>query len=202
MTTKLFALLAVLTAVLALSGCGEDGAANGGEIRTAANGDRFNDADVAFASDMIQHHAQALEMVDLTVGRELSPQITQLAEEIRAAQGPEIEQMVDWLTAWDEPVPETSRDHAHAHGDGGMEGLDQDMPGMMSEQQMTDLEEASGAEFETLWLEMMIQHHQGAIEMARVEQADGAFEPAVALAEDIETQQQEEIELMEDLRGS
>lgn len=68
---------------------------------------------------MIQHHAQALTMVDLTTGRVLDPEIQQLAEGIQLAQGPEIEQMTDSLTEWDQPIPETTHDHANAHGDGG-----------------------------------------------------------------------------------
>ncbi len=88
--------------------------------RTAANGDRFNDADVAFATDMIPHHAQATEMANLTLGRKgLDPRIARLAENVRATQTVEIEAMVDWLSAWDEPVPATAQDHAHAHGGGG-----------------------------------------------------------------------------------
>ena len=73
-----------------------------------------NDADVAFATDMIQHHAQALSMVDLTEGRTLDPEVKQLAEDIRATQAPEIEKMADWLQDWDEKVPATMRDHSNA----------------------------------------------------------------------------------------
>lgn len=199
---------AALAAVLALAGCGDDDAGATDETRTAANGDEFNDADVAFATDMIPHHAQALAMVDLTQGRELDPEVQRLTEDIRAAQAPEIEQMVDWLTAWDEPVPETMRDHANSHdmgeGDGhDMEEMDDgDMPGMMSDEEMTELEDAPDADFQTMWLEMMIDHHEGAVEMARTEQEDGVFEPATELAESIETSQEKEIALMEGLLGS
>lgn len=77
---------------------------------------------------MIQHHAQALAMVDLPVGRQLDPQVQQVAEDIREAEGPEIEQMAGWLTDRDGPIPETMRDHAKAHGEGDVE-MDSDMPG-------------------------------------------------------------------------
>jgi len=200
MTKKLFAVVAALATVLALAGCGGDDRPTD-ETRTAASGDKFNDADVAFATGMIPHHAQALSMVDLTRDRELDPEVRQLAEDIRAAQAPEIEQMTGWLTAWDEPVPETMRDHANAHGGDEME-MDSSMPGMMSEEEMSELENAPDAEFQTMWLEMMTEHHQGAIEMAEAEQSEGAFEPAVELAETIESAQQAEIELMEDLLAS
>ena len=199
MHRKIVAAVAVLAVVLALASCGNEDP--GAETRTAANGDKFNDADVTFATGMIPHHAQALSMVDLTMGRDLDPEIQQLAEDVRAAQAPEIEKMTDWLTAWDEPVPETSRDHAHAHGDGEM-STDSDLPGMMSADEMTELENAPDAEFQTMWLEMMIEHHKGAIEMAKTEQSDGTFGPATELAEAIETGQQKEVDQMEDQLGS
>jgi uncharacterized protein (DUF305 family) len=200
LTTKLSALVAVLATLLALTGCGDDEEPTN-KTRTAANGDEFNDADVAFATDMIPHHAQALAMVDLTLDRQLDPEVQQFADDIRDAQAPEIEQMTDWLTAWDEPIPETVRDHANAHGEGGME-MDSDMPGMMSEEEMSELENADDAEFQDMFLEMMIEHHEGAIEMAQTEQEEGMFKPAIELAKSIETSQKEEITLMEDLLAS
>jgi len=189
-----------------LAACGDDAYANAEQ--TAANGDVFNDEDVAFATAMIPHHAQALVMVDLTRGRELSPQVQQLTEDIQAAQGPEIEKMVDWLTGWDQPVPETMRDHANAEDSDEMGGhdmddqTDSDMPGMMTDEELADLEAAQGQEFEDMWLEMMIEHHEGAIEMAKDEQADGAFQPAIDLAESIETSQQAEIDHMREKLAS
>jgi len=196
-TLKIAALL--LTAALTLTACGSED-----ETGTASGGNH-NDADVAFATDMIQHHAQALSMVDLTMGRDLDPEIETLAEDIRAAQAPEIETMTDWLQQWDEPVPETVRDHAHAGGDGhggtDMED-DMNMPGMMSAEDMTALENAQGAAFEEMWLEMMIEHHQGAIEMALTEQEEGEHPPAIELAEEVETSQQSEVEAMQEILGS
>ncbi len=194
---RLVALIGAAMSLLALAGCGGDGDA---ATRTAPNGDVFNDADVSFATDMIPHHAQAMEMVDLTLGRDLSPEVAELAEGIRARQGAEIEQLVDWLTAWGEPVPETSRDHANAHGDGEVEMGE--MPGTLTEEEMSSLEAAQGAEFETRWLELMTEHHTGAVEMARTEQSSGAFGPATKLAAEIESDQRSEIETMEGLLPS
>ena len=186
-----------LLALFTLAACGGDDSSTE-DIRTSSNGEKFSDADVAFAGDMIQHHAQALAMVDMTLGRDLDPEVAALAEEIRAAQTPEIEQMSDWLQSWGEPVPATSRDHANSEGGG--QGMDLgDMPGMMAEDEMSELEGASDAEFEAMWLEMMIAHHQGAVEMAKREQSDGTFEPAVDLAAHIESSQTEEIEAMQQL---
>lgn len=186
---------AAVALALALTACSSDESSSGGT--------GFNEADVEFAGDMIQHHAQALSMVDLTMGRDLRPEVTGLAEEIRSAQAPEIETMVDWLEEWNRPVPETSRDHANAHdtehGDDG--GTDPDMPGMMSTEQMSALESASGEEFEDLWLSMMIEHHQGAITMAEDVLENGEHKGTAALAEDIIKGQQAEIDVMQGLLG-
>ena len=92
--------------------------------------------------DML-HHAQALSMVDLTMERPLDPEVQQLTERIREAQAPEIQTFSGWLTDWDEEIPETVRDHANAHGDHDMGGdTGTDMPGMMTADDMTALEEA------------------------------------------------------------
>ena len=191
---------------LTLSACGESedeaGRHDASAVQTAGNGDVFNDADVEFASQMIPHHAQAIQMVVLAEGRPLDPEVAELADAVRAAQAPEVEQMVDWLTGWGEEVPETSLDHSHAGHDvdemSPVEGMD-DMPGMMTTEEMQALADAPDAEFQDLWLEMMVRHHEGAIEMARTEAEHGHFKPAVALAEEIEAAQEAELETMQGL---
>ena len=97
--------------------------------------------------------------------------------------------MADWLTAWGKTVPETSRDHVNSEmgSDGGM-GMDAG--------DLSALDGARGSAFETMWLEMMIEHHSGAVEMATSERTDGSFPDALALARSIETSQSAEIELM------
>lgn len=192
------ALVATTTLSLNLAACGDDGASDPSGVQTASNGDVFNDADVAFATDMVPHHAQAVEMVVMTQGRPLDPVVEQLANEIRDAQVPEVETMTDWLTAWGEEVPATSLDHTNA----GHDMSDMDMPGMMSSEEMRSLEDSTDAEFQDLWLSMMIEHHTGAIEMAKTEQADGEFSDAIDLAESIESSQQTEIATMEGLLDS
>lgn len=170
---------------------------------SSTDGKAYNDADVDFASDMIQHHAQALQMVDLTLGRKLDAEVVTLTEQIRTAQAPEIEKMADWLEDWDQPVPETSRDHANAHAQehGESVDMDTDMPGMLSAKELESLESASGPEFQTMWLEMMIEHHEGAVEMAEAQVEEGSNAKAVALAEDIISTQEREISTMQDLLG-
>ena len=136
-------------------------------------------------------------MVDLTLDRPLDPAVQRLVEDIRATQAPEIELMTDWLSAWGEPVPETVRDHANAHGDGEMEMGD--LPGAMSADDMDSLDAASDAEFQDRFLEMMVEHHEGAVEMAGDERSDGHFEAAVELAASIESSQTDEIDQMHSL---
>lgn len=204
MRRALPALLLLLTGSL-ITACGEDPSEQPDPaIQTASNGQTFNDADVTFASDMIQHHAQALQMVDLARGRTLNPRVHQLVEDIQAAQGPEIEQLTDWLTAWDRPVPATVRDHTNAHSEHDMSEVDmgQDMPGMMTEDQIDELADAADSEFQTLWLTMMVQHHQGAIEMAQTEQRHGESTAARDLARQIEEAQTAEIAAMEEMLSS
>lgn len=207
-TTRALGALALASA-LALTACGSGTDSGSGATGTSDSSvdpaADHNDADVAFASDMLQHHAQALAMVDLTMGRPLDPEVEQLAEQIREAQAPEIEQFNDWLTEWGEEVPPTVRDHANAHGSSDdMAGMDMgaDMPGMMSDEQMTELEDSSDADFQTLWLQMMLEHHQGAVEMSTTEQEDGEYQPAVDLAGQIVSTQSAEIETMQGLLGS
>lgn len=196
-----------LTLALTAAACGDD---PDGDSRAGVSATAHDDADVAFATEMVQHHAQALSMVDLTVGRTLEPEVQTLAESIRDAQAPEIETMVDWLSDWGEEVPATVRDHSHAGHDpsdvaGSMEGMDEDsmdMPGMMSADDMEALQDAPDDRFQTMWLEMMIEHHAGAVEMAETERDEGTYRPAVDLARSIIDSQTAEIEQMEALLGS
>ncbi|MBS43807.1 MAG: DUF305 domain-containing protein [Nocardioides sp.] len=189
-----------------LAGCsGEDAAEPSFAVSTAADGSTYNSADVAFATDMVQHHAQAVAMAVVADGRPLDPEVETLKNVIREAQVPEIETMSDWLVAWGEPVPETMMGHGAAdHGaplSEGMEGMDADMPGMMTADEMAGLENASDADFQDLWLELMLEHHRGAVSMAENEVTEGEDADAVALAEDVVTSQGAEIETMEALLG-
>ena len=197
------ALIALLSPILSACGADEDSAGRPAALRTAANGDVFNQADVDFAQQMIPHHAQAVEMVDLTRNHTLDPVVRRLTEQIRDAQVPEIQTMVAWLDDWDEKVPPTSTDHAHADM-GGMKGMGHGgdaLPGMMSAEDMEKLGDAEDPAFQEMWLTMMIAHHEGAIEMAQEEIADGAFGPALDLARNIQRSQQQEVDTMRSLLG-
>jgi uncharacterized protein (DUF305 family) len=151
-----------------------------------------NDADVMFAQHMIPHHQQAVVMSDIVLGKQgIDPRVTDLATQIKAAQGPEINQMQGWLGQWGNPsMPPMTSSEGHGGGTSG-QGM-----GMMSDDQMTALKNATGVEADKLFLTGMITHHQGAIEMAQTEIKDGKFAPAVELARSIVKTQQQEIDTM------
>ncbi|EFQ82013.1 hypothetical protein HMPREF0063_12855 [Aeromicrobium marinum DSM 15272] len=185
--TFTFATLLAAVALLAGACSDSDPAADGA----------FNDADVGFAQDMIPHHRQAVEMAELAADRSTDPEILSLADEIIAAQDPEIAMMTGWLEQWGEDVPDDMS------GMSGMDhGGDMSMPGMMSAKQMSDLVDSTGPEFDRLFLEQMIEHHEGALEMAMSQQSDGEFADAIALAREIEQTQKAEITRMRDLLAS
>jgi uncharacterized protein (DUF305 family) len=185
-------------AALVLAACGGDGAAGHGghdssttSASASASQGQHNAADVAFAKGMIPHHRQAVEMAGLAPERAQSAEVKKLAADIKKAQAPEIETLSGWLTSWGEEVPaEGSMDHS-AHS----------TEGMMTDGEMTELENASGKEFDTAFMTMMIKHHEGAVEMAKTEQADGAYAPAKKMAAEIISSQSAEIEQMNKLLG-
>lgn len=190
-TIRLSGAMAVL--VVALAACGSDAGHNGQHNEASASpsavtSGNHNAADVAFAREMIPHHRQAVEMADLATTRAGDARVKQLAQRIQQTQQPEIDKMSEWLASWGEPVPSSSGHNGHGS-----------MPGMMDADEMAALMKASGAEFDRMFLEMMIKHHQGAIEMARTEQRDGAFGPAKELAATIAKSQTAEIAEMESL---
>lgn len=183
---KYAALVILLISALVTTACTSE------SDSSTTDSDKHNGADVTFATAMIPHHQQAIEMADMALEQAQDPQVTELAEQIKDAQQPEIDQLTEWLTTWDEPVPSDSA--------GGHSG--HDMSGMMSAEDMVMLQQASGAEFDTMWLEMMIEHHKGAVEMAQTEQSEGAYPAAIEMAEQIISSQQEEIDEMEQLLGT
>jgi uncharacterized protein (DUF305 family) len=159
---------------------------------SAGSSDAHNAADVAFATDMIPHHGQAIEMATMALTRSTNPEVRALATSIKGAQQPEILKMSGWLRQWKEPVPSASM--------GAMQGMH--VKGMMTEADMTKLNKASGAEFDKMWLSMMTDHHRGAIDMANSELAAGADSSAKALAKAIVKGQSAEVATMTRLLSS
>ncbi|MFC4631417.1 DUF305 domain-containing protein [Promicromonospora alba] len=179
----------VLAGALALAGCsGEEPAQD--TTTVAGEHAEHNDADVMFAQMMIPHHEQAIEMADVVLGKpDADPQITELATQVKAAQAPEIEELGLWLDTWG---AERTAEHSGHAG----------MSGMMSEEDMQALADAAGPEANRLFLEQMIAHHQGAVEMAQTEIESGQDTGAVEMAQTIVDTQQAEIATMEDLLAS
>lgn len=146
-----------------------------------------NPADVRFMQDMIGHHTQALVMTAMAPTRGASERILQLAEKIDISQRDEIKMMQDWLTERAQPLP----DEHHAHGTR--------MPGMLTAEQLAQLDAARGAEFDRLFLTFMIQHHEGALTMVDVLFASpgaGQDPDIFRFATDVATDQLDEIDVM------
>ncbi len=171
-----------------------------------------NAVDVMFVTMMIPHHQGAIEMSDVALAQASTQQVKDLAARIKAAQGPEIEQMQSWLSAWGAEMPSATTDAGHDMGHGMMSdapssttspsGTDDFGMGdmmSMSEADMAALRSATGVEFDKLFLQQMISHHQGAIDMAEVEIARGENADVLALAASIKTGQTAEIAEMQQL---
>lgn len=207
-TTTIGFVAALATAAALVAGCTNDNDHDGhsmgsmmtsapmsGEAPSENNASDHNTADVMWTRMMIPHHQQAVEMAGLATGRTDNAALLALATRIEAAQEPEIDQMTGWLAEWDEPTGMSDTDHA-------MDGMDADhMGGMMSSEQMAELEALSGREFDRAWLTMMIDHHQGAVDSAQTVRTDGRSTQVRELADRIVTSQQAEIETMRSLLG-
>ena len=194
---SLVAVLAALAMALFVSACNtpaSDGHTDHthGADTSAADGQPadFNDADVSFATMMIPHHQQAVELSALVPERTTNPELIDLAAKISDAQEPEIETMKVFLVQWT------------GTNETGHEGHDMSsMQGMVDTATMDRLKTLQGPEFDKLWLQSMIGHHEGAIEMANTELADGANADAKTLAQHIVDDQQAEITQMNEMLG-
>jgi uncharacterized protein (DUF305 family) len=163
------ALLVVIGALL-LSGCASSSQSNS----------EFSPSDINFAEMMIPHHEQAIEMSDIAFKNTTNPAVLQLAREIKNAQAPEIDLMKSW------PGVKESTHAGHM------------MDGMLSDDELDALREASGTEFDRLFLQGMIKHHQGAIEMA-MDVKDSKSKVVADLSAAIIKQQEIEIAAMNEL---
>jgi len=158
--------------------------------RVEASRQNYVQADVDFMTGMIAHHRQALVMSAWAEPNGASPQIQTLTARIINAQKDEIATMEKWLRDRGEDIPS---EHAGMHGD-------HDMPGMLSQAQLDELRTARGPDFDRLFLQYMIQHHQGAVTMvSRLFATDGAGQDdqSFRLATDINVDQITEIERMQ-----
>ncbi len=229
--TRMLAACAGIAAVVGIAGCSTSNSASDNASGKAsssstesgsstssqsasADSTTHNAADVTFNQMMIPHHRQAIAMADLVPSRTENTAVRELATQIKNAQQPEIDQMTQRLTSWGVSTTPASQgakdpssmDHGsmdHGSADHGSMGMDNGAGnmGMMSAQEMTAMENARGKEFDTLWLKGMIAHHQGAIDMAKTELANGIDPASRALAEQITTSQQAEIDRMRSMLG-
>jgi uncharacterized protein (DUF305 family) len=221
------AAVALVTAIASCGNSGNDEATSPSpepvQTSSAAPAAAHNQADMMFARHMIPHHQQAIEMSDMIAAKEgIDPRVVDMARQIKAEQGPEIEQMQGWLDQWGMPGPGGDMgpsgmpgpggdDMGPQHGGtssspmmpgmpamGGMPGMD----GMMSPADMDALRNAQGLDASRLFLTQMIRHHEGAITMAQNEIDNGQFVDTIALAKSIVTDQQKEIDTMKQILDS
>ena len=195
--TLMTRLLLALAAALFLSSCsngtteGQTNPPKSDEPVITGQPAGYNADDVAFATNMIPHHQQAVDLSAMVPDRCTNAGLVALADQISAAQQPEINVMKVLLVQWNEN-PDTNSGHA-GHGS--------TTQGMVDAATMTKLESLSSEEFDELWLASMISHHQGAIEMAKAEIANGDNVDAKTLANNIVTTQEAEIGQMKQMLG-
>lgn len=176
--------LAVLCA-LVFAGCSSSSAVDDSKS--------FNKADQKFVQEMIPHHEQAVVMSEMVSNVEVSGETAALATEIISAQASEIELMKGFLSEWGVEFDPNSDPHA-----GHMMSGDESH-GMMTDEELAELENSMGSNFEKMWLTMMLAHHKGAIKMAETVIADGKDARVKTLAEAIISEQKKEIDLIDSL---
>ena len=190
--------VSILIVVVALAGCGGSSAQSSSAVdvtpvAAGASAVAFNDADVVFAQGMIPHHEQAVEMAEIALDPAIgaSPAVIDIATRIKGAQDPEIKLMTGWLTAWGtSTVMDTSDGHSMSQ-----------MEGMMTMEQMDGLNQAKGPQFDKMWATMMIDHHRGAVSMAKAVQTAGSNVDVRTLAGAIISAQEAEIAELGELAG-
>lgn len=226
MRTRSIALAGLFAGALLLAACGSSttttagsGSGSGGASSASPSAQAdFNAADVTFAQNMRPHHSQAVEMAQTVLDKNPPPQVAAVAQRIKAAQSPEIQQIDAMLQHFGVTTGGSS-----TPGTGGsMPGMDDgSMPmpsgsssapptatgspgttgdGMMSAAQMSQLSQAaSGTPAAKVFLQLMQEHHKGAIAMAETEIANGKYQPAITMAKNIRDSQTAEITEMQQL---
>jgi uncharacterized protein (DUF305 family) len=184
---------AVGTAV-ALAACGSQDAGGAGQSGDMANMPgmsqpaaetkaSFNDADVAFAQMMIPDHQMTEKMAKAAQKKASSKDLKELAGQMIEGQSETVDTLQGWLKGWGKPAT------------ADMAGMR--MPGAMTDKDMDMLESMNGMEFDMMFAEMMIKHHEGSMQMARDEQAKGASTEAKAMAADMLKQQQAQVKSLQ-----
>jgi uncharacterized protein (DUF305 family) len=154
------------------------------------------EADVRFMQDMIVHHAQAIVMVSLVQDRLADAQVRSLAARISDEQRPEIDAMAKWLEGHGKSVPPQA---ANPEYGAGASHDHEGMPGMASQAQLTQLAEVSGREADSLWLQLMTAHHEGALAMVVQQHRDGTDDVVTQMGDEIHVTQSVQIGYMREM---
>jgi uncharacterized protein (DUF305 family) len=184
---------AAVMAAVTLSACSSSGnqATTGSPSASAAQ--VHNSTDITFAQNMLPCHKQAIQMSEIILTKQgLDSRVVQVANQIKAAEGPDVQAMQSWLSQWQQPTTPSS-----AAGMPAMQG----MTGMASPEQMTALQNAQGADASKQFLTLMIQNHQHAVMLAQSEIDSGQYPSAVAMAHSIATNEQQEVKTMQGILG-
>ena len=152
----------------------------------------YVEADVLFVRDMLHHHSQAIQMTGYVEDRTTDEDIRLLAERMQISQADEITQLETWLQKRGEPVRDPDASHGHDA---------ESMPGLLTDEELAQLEAAEGDEFDRLFLAFMIRHHQGAVQMVTELYAEGAGQETEidTFARHVEADQNIEIGRMQDM---
>jgi uncharacterized protein (DUF305 family) len=190
---RIVGVTAALATAVVVSSCSktDDHTQHATATSTSSTVAAHNADDVMFAQMMIQHHQQAVDLAAMAAVHTTNQAVRILAAKISAEQQPEIQAMKALLLQWDVD-PNAMGDHG-GHGSA--------MQGMVDDATMTKLKSLNGPQFDTLWLQAMIGHHQGAIDMAKTEIAKGQSADMTAMAKTMVTAQQAEIDQMKQMLG-
>lgn len=185
-TASVKATAGAAAALALLAGCGSDS-------------DGYNDADLTYATDVTAHHAQTLQVLDLSLARgQLDPDLAVLADETRQRLFAEVNLTQKWLKDNDQPVPKTALQHTHDDE----QTYDTSIPGMLSAEQLHDLESASDRTFQTAWLDALITHEEGAVELAQAAVDDAQNTALAKTAEADLEHHQDQLATLKDLAGT
>jgi uncharacterized protein (DUF305 family) len=169
------ALAAAIAGLAVVAGCGSDPHA-------------YNDADITYATDVTSHHAQTLQVLDLSLGRQtLDPDLGALADETRQRLFAEVDVTQKWLRDNDQPVPKTALQHTHSDE----KTYDTTIPGVLTEDRLHRLENTSDRTFQAAWLDALITQEEGAVELARAA-VDEARNAAIAKAAEADLEHHQE----------
>ncbi|MEZ5219831.1 MAG: DUF305 domain-containing protein [Ilumatobacteraceae bacterium] len=171
---------------------------------TGAASSTPSDADVGFSRDMAAHHAQAVDMAERIRARTADPRLRSLATDIVLTQQAQIGRMQGWLELWGEPFTSTDppmgwTDSATGMDHGADSGAMTAMPGLAGPADLAALDSLDLPDAERRFLELMIEHHRGGVEMAEMAIATEPTDVVANLAESIVVGQSAEIDLLESL---